>query len=147
MIKVKVSAVVNPTESKDKVFSALDQLFPEIDFDYQGTSEYTGVFTGESDIYALKNVHFQIREEEIIDTSHTRLNVGLSEDGLSTSFIISKQVATVGRLNYPAQEEPLGSINITVTADNETEMQRFFDWLTPPTQDGVPDFEMDIRDV
>ena len=66
---------------------------------------------------------------------------------MSTSFIISKQVATVGRLNYPAQEEPLGSINVTITADNEGEMQRFTDWLTPPTEDGVPDFEMNIRDV
>lgn len=147
MIKVTVSAVVNPTESKDKVFSALDQVFPEIDFDYEESSEYSGKFTGESDIYALKNIHFQIREEETIDTSRTRLNVGRSEDGLSTSFIISKQVASVGRLNYPAQEEPLGSINVTVTADNEGEMQRFVDWLTPPTEDGVPDFEMDIRDV
>ncbi|MEZ5334264.1 MAG: RNA-binding domain-containing protein [Methanolobus sp.] len=147
MIKVTVSAVVNPTESKDKVHSALDQIFPEIDFDYEELSEYSGKFTGKSDIYALKYVHYQIREEEIIDTSRTRLNVGRSEDGLSTSFIISKQVATVGRLNYPAQEEPLGSIKITVQADNEAEMERFFDWLTPPTEDGIPDFEMNIRDV
>ncbi|WP_340819925.1 RNA-binding domain-containing protein [Methanolobus sp. WCC4] len=147
MIKVTVSTVVNPTESKDKVYSALMQIFPDMDFDYEEVSEYSGRFTGESDIYALKNIHNQIRAEEIIDTSRTRLNVGLSEDGLETSFIISKQVATVGRLNYPAQAEPLGSIDVTIEADNESEMERFFDWLTPPTEDGVPDFEMDIRDV
>lgn len=104
MIKVSVSALVNPTESKDKVHSALDHIFPDMDFDYEPLSEYSGRFSGEGDIYALKDIHFQIREEEIIDTSRTRLSVGLAEDGLSTSFIISKQVATVGRLNYPAQE-------------------------------------------
>lgn len=147
MIKVTVSAVVNPTENKDKVYSALDQIFPDMDFEYKESAEHSGKFIAESDIYALKDIHYQIREEEIIDTSRTRLNVGMSEDGSSTSFIISKQVASVGRLNYPAQEEPLGSININVTANNEAEMQRFVDWLTPPTEDGVPDFEMDIRDV
>lgn len=147
MIKVTVSTIVNPTESKDKVYSALNQLFPEIDFDYEEVSEYSGWFAGESDIYGLKHIHYQIRAEEIIDTSRTRLNVGLSEDGLSTSFIINKQVATVGRLNYPAQAEPLGSIDVTIEADNEAEMERFIDWLTPPTEDGVADFEMDIKDV
>ncbi len=147
MIKVTVSSVVNPTESRDKVHSALDQMFPEMDFDYEELSEYSGKFSGQGDIHALKNIHYQIREEETIDTSRTRLNVGLSDDGLSTSFIISKQVATVGRLNYPAQEEPLGSININVRADTTDELERFFDWLTPPTEDGVPEFEMNIRDV
>lgn len=147
MIKVTVSTVVNPTESKDKVYSALSQIFPEMDFDYEELPEQRGKFTGENDIHSLKNIHYQIREEEIIDTSRTRLNVGLSEDGLETSFIISKQVATVGRLNYPAQAEPLGSIDVTIESDDEAELQRFFDWLTPPTEDGVPDFEMDIRDV
>ncbi|SFM72597.1 RNA-binding domain-containing protein [Methanolobus profundi] len=147
MIKVTVSVVVNPTESKDKVSSALSQLFPDIDFDYEEMPEKSGQFIGESDIYGLKNIHHMIREEEIIDTSRTRLNVGLSEDGLETSFIISKQVATVGRLNYPAQAEPLGSIDVTIEADDTSEMERFFDWLTPPTEAGVPDFEMDIKDV
>ncbi|WP_292466655.1 RNA-binding domain-containing protein [Methanolobus sp.] len=147
MIKVTVSAIVNPTESRDKVYSGLSQIFPKIDFDFEVLSEHSGKFTGESDIYGLEKVHQQIREEEIIDTSRTRLNVGLSEDRMSTSFIISKQVATVGRLNYPAQEEPLGSINISVKADDIEELERFFDWLTPPTIDGVPDFEIDIKDV
>ncbi|WP_094227596.1 RNA-binding domain-containing protein [Methanolobus psychrotolerans] len=147
MIQVQVCTDVNPTESRDKVHSALVSIFPDLDFEFEELSEYSGRFSGEGDIHILKYMHYLIREEEIIDTSRTRLNVGMSEDMLSTSFIISKQVATVGRLNYPAQEEPLGSIRITVKADSVEELERFYDWLTPPTEDGVPDFEMDIRDV
>ncbi|MDG6244728.1 MAG: RNA-binding domain-containing protein [Methanolobus sp.] len=147
MIQVQVYADVNPTESKDQVYSALSQLFPEIDFGFDELSEHHGRFSGEGDIYALKYIHYLIREEEIIDTSRTRLNVGLSDDGLSTSFMINKQVATVGHLNYPAQEEPLGSINISIRADSAEKLRRCFDWLTPPTDNGIPDFEMDITDV
>ncbi len=147
MIKVTVSAIVNPTESREKVYSALKQLFPEIDFNYEAISRYSGEFFGEGDIYSLKIIHYYIREEEIIDTSRTMLERGLSEDDLSTSFIISKQAATVGHLSYPGQEETLGSINITVKADTRDRLEIFFDWLTPPTQNGIPDFEMDIGDV
>ncbi len=147
MIQVQVYSDVNPTESKDKVYSALSQLFPEIDFDFEELSEHCGRFSGEGDIHALKYIHYLIREEEIIDTSRTRLNVGLSDEGLSTSFIINKQVATVGRLNYPAQEEPLGSVTISIRADSAEKLTRCFDWLAPPTENGIPDFEMDIREV
>lgn len=147
MIKVEVSAIVNPTESKDKVHSALIQIFPDTDFEFEELPQESGKFSAEGDIYTLKHLHYLIREEEIIDTSRTRLNVGLSEDEMSTSFIICKQVATIGRLNYPAQPEPLGSINITVSADSVEEFERFYDWLAPPTEDGVPDFEIDIKDV
>ncbi|WP_319506122.1 RNA-binding domain-containing protein [uncultured Methanolobus sp.] len=147
MIHVEIYTDVNPTESRDKVHSALSQIFPDTEFEFEELSQDSGRFKAVGDIYALKHLHNLIREEEIIDTSRTRLNVGLSEDEMSTSFIISKQVATVGRLNYPAQEETLGSINITVRADSVEEFERFYDWLTPPTEDGVPDFENDIKDV
>ncbi|WP_406656031.1 RNA-binding domain-containing protein [Methanolobus sp. ZRKC2] len=147
MIKVTVSANVNPTEDREKVCEAINNIFPDIELVEEKLSECSSTFSGEGDKFALTSLHNLIREEEIIDTSRTRLNVGLSEDGLSTSFIISKQVATVGRLNYPAKEEPLGSINIEVVADSEKEMERFFDWLTPPTENGIPDFEINIDSV
>lgn len=147
MIKVLVSAIVSPTEDRDKVREAVNNIFPDVELEEEKLSEYSSSFSGEGDKFALRHLHNLIREEEIIDTSRTRLNVGLSEDGQSTSFIISKQVATVGRLNYPAQEEPLGSINIEVFADSRREMERFFDWLTPPTENGVPEFEINIDSV
>ncbi|TGC07247.1 RNA-binding domain-containing protein [Methanolobus halotolerans] len=147
MIKVIVSAKVNPTEDGDKVREAIRNIFPDIGLKEEKLSEYSSRLSGKGDISAFTNLHHLIREEEIIDTSRTRLNVGLSEDRKSTSFIVSKQVATVGRLNYPAKEESLGSINIEVLADSDTEMQRFFDWLTPPTENGIPNFEINIDSV
>ncbi|MDW7733212.1 MAG: RNA-binding domain-containing protein [Methanolobus sp.] len=147
MIKVIVSAKVNPTEDRDKVREAINNIFPDIELKEEELSEHSSVFSGEGDKFALRHLHHLIREEEIIDTSRTRLNVGLSEDGKSTSFIVCKQVATVARLNYPAQEEALGSINVEIFADSEREMGRFFDWLTPPTENGIPEFEINIDSV
>ena len=146
MIQVKIFAELNPTENEDKVRQAVNSIFPDIELQLEASGGLSG-FTGEGDISALAKLHHLIREEKIIDTSRTRLNVGMDEEGISTRFIISKQVATVGRLNYPAQEEPLGSIEVTIIADSAAQMQRFVDWLTPPTENGVPDFELDMGAV
>ena len=146
MIKVKISAVVNPTENEDKVLGALKNIFPDVGLETEKSGEMLRL-SGEGDISVLANLHYLIREEEIIDTSRTRLNVGMNDDRTSTGFIISKQVATVGRLNYPAQHEPLGSINVTITADSDAEMERFVDWLTPPTENGAPEFELEMSAV
>lgn len=147
MIQVTVSARVNPTEDREIVHSAIKNIFPENELVYEEISEYSGVFSSKGDIHFLVNIHYMIRQEQIIDTARTQLSKGISRDGRSTSFIISKQVATVGRLNFPAQEEPLGSIEIGIRADSPEELLRFFDWLTPPTEDGIPNFEMDITSV
>ncbi len=147
MIRVIVSAKVNPTEEGVKVSGAINNIFPNIKLEEEKLSEHSSRFSGEGDKFSLTQMHYLIREEEIIDTARTALRIGLSEDDTYTSFIISKQVATVGHLNYPAQEEALGSINIEIFADSGREMQRLFDWLTPPTENGIPEFEINIDSV
>lgn len=146
MIKVTVSTDVNPTENEDKVREAVANIFPDIELEIEEFGKVQRLL-GEGDISTLENLHYLIREEEIIDTSRARLNVGMDEEGKFTYFIISKQVATVGRLNYPARDEPLGSIKVFIDADFADEMERFVDWLTPPTEDGVPDFEIKMSEV
>jgi len=146
MLKVTVSADVNPTENEDKVRDAVSNIFPNINLEIEKFGKVQRL-TGEGNISSLETLHYLIREEEIIDTSRTRLNVGMDEEGKFTYFIISKQVATVGRLNYPAQDEPLGSIKVFIDADSADEMERLLDWLTPPTEDGVSEFEMKMSEV
>lgn len=146
MIKVTVSADVNPTENEDKVRDVVSNIFPDIELEIEEFGKVQRL-TGEGDISSLETLHYLIREEEIIDTSRTRLNVGMDEEGKFTYFIISKQVATVGRLNYPARDEPLGSIKVFIDADSTDEMERLLDWLTPPTEAGVPEFEIKMSEV
>jgi hypothetical protein len=147
MIKVMVSVRVNPTEDRETVHAAISKIFPGNELVFEESSMYSGTFSLEGDIHSLENIHYLIRQEQIIDTARTQLSKSVSRDGMSTSFILSKQVATVGCVNFPAQEEPLGSIEINIRADSPEELIRFFDWLTPPTEEGIPDFENDITSV
>jgi predicted RNA binding protein with dsRBD fold (UPF0201 family) len=55
----------------------------------------------------------------------------LSSDGLSVRFSLNKQAAFVGIPSVPAQEEPLGSIEVIIRASSQEEMERLFEWLYP----------------
>jgi predicted RNA binding protein with dsRBD fold (UPF0201 family) len=142
MIEVEVHAIVNPTEVEEKVADSMENIFEGLEMDISKQR-----VTGHGRIDCLRKLHYLLREEEIIDTAYKEFRKGLSDDGLSTHFIISKQVATVGRLNFPAQEESLGSINVNIKASSSSELERLFEWLVPPTEKGVPEFEIDIEDV
>ena len=39
----------------------------------------------------------------------------------------------MGKINFPLEEEPLGSIHIQITGDDQV-----IDWLAPRTENGVP---------
>jgi predicted RNA binding protein with dsRBD fold (UPF0201 family)/adenylate kinase family enzyme len=146
MVEVEVSAVVNPTENETYVANALKNIFGDIELETLDTAQqHKKRLSGTGDVETLKNLHEMFRKEKILDTGRMQLEEGLSIDGLSTHFIINKQVASVGRMNFPADEEPLGSIHVTITTSSKDEMEKIFDWLTPPTKEGRPKFEMEIR--
>jgi predicted RNA binding protein with dsRBD fold (UPF0201 family) len=147
MIEVKVSTVVNPTEDEERVESAILNMFPRIELETVTTDE--GKFIkGTGGIESLRDIHDLIRKEEIIDTARTRLVAGSYKHPTRTHFLINKQVATKGRLNFaPAIEEPLGSINVDIEADNAEDMEILIEWLTPPTEDGVPLFEAEMPEL
>jgi predicted RNA binding protein with dsRBD fold (UPF0201 family) len=56
--------------------------------------------------------------------------------------LLNKQAAFVGIPSVPAEEEPLGSIEVTIRADSSEEMERLFEWLLPLTEEGVPVVEV-----
>ncbi|WP_321420060.1 RNA-binding domain-containing protein [uncultured Methanomethylovorans sp.] len=149
MIEVRVSARVNPTETEEKVRTAVQSIFPLTDITYNAANDTVlhGMVEGTTNLEGLRHLHLLLREEEIIDTARTQLEVGIREDEPSTSFRISKFVAFVGRLNFPADEEPLGSIHVTMSASSSFELHRLIEWLTPPTEKGKILFESDIEDV
>ena len=153
MIQVKVSAAVYPTEDPEKVIKAISSLFTDIELEKEGietTEPETGVspsffFSGEGGIDILRTLHWLIRREEIIDSVRNKaFSKGLSSDGLSVCFLLNKQAAFAGIPSIPAQEEPLGSIEVVIRADSQEEMERFFEWLLPLTEEGKPVVEVEI---
>ena len=60
---------------------------------------------------------------------------------------MNKQVAYARRLNFPADEEPLGSVKVEIETKTPEAMERLIDWLTPPTKNGVPVYELTLKDL
>jgi len=146
MIKVEVSAIVNPTEDIERVNLAISNMFKELETTVDESMPKPRI-VGHGDIESLFTMHNLLRQERHLDTARTQLNKGHSIDGLFTDFMLNKQVATVNRLNFPAIEEPLGSIHVTITASSEEELERLKDWLAPKTEDGVPLIDLDVNDI
>ncbi len=160
MIHVEVSAAVYPTEDPEKVAMAISELFSGIEIEEitpePGKSEETGksepgeagslpsfYLSGQGGLELLFTLHGLIRREAIIDSMRNKaFNKGLSSDGLSLSFLLNKQAAFVGFPSVPAEEEPLGSIEVSIRADSPAEMERLFEWLLPLTEDGKPVVEV-----
>lgn len=153
MIHIKVSAAVYPTEDLEKVVRAVSSLFTDIELEKEAiatTGSETGVspsffLSGEGGIDILQTLHGLIRREEIIDSVRNKaFSKGLSRDGLSVRFSLNKQAAFVGIPSVPAQEEPLGSIEVVIRADSQEEMERLFEWLLPLTEEGKPIVEVEM---
>jgi predicted RNA binding protein with dsRBD fold (UPF0201 family) len=137
-VKVKVSAPVNPTEVQEKVEKAILNFFP-VSFDQD--SAIPGL-CAEGDLESLRLLHLRLREERILDTARRLFLNGI--EGYSTRFSLNKQVAFIGKLNFPAGEESLGSIDVEISADNEDDLLAIIDWLAPQTVDGKPVMEIEL---
>ncbi len=132
-ITVKVSALAYPTEIEEKVKTAITNLFPiELAIREFGTPQ----IYGEGDLESLRLLHQRLREEQILDTARSILMAGIS--GSTIQFRLNKQVAFIGKVNFPAGEESLGSIHVEITAENGEDLLKIIDWLSPRTIDGKP---------
>ena len=140
--KVRVFAHVNPTEVQEKVEQAILNFFP-VTLELQ--DDAIPWLYGEGDLESLRRLHLRLREERILDTARRLLLNGIDGDsGESTRFGLNKQVAYIGKLNFPAGEESLGSIEVEISADNENELLTIIDWLAPQTEDGNPVNEIEL---
>jgi predicted RNA binding protein with dsRBD fold (UPF0201 family) len=137
--KVQVFAPVNPTEMQEKVEQAILNFFP-IKLKLQDDA-IPGLY-GEGDLESLRRFHLCLREERILDTAR-RLFLNWTE-GNTTRFRLNKQVAYIGKLNFSAGEENLGSIEVEISADNQDDLLTIIDWLAPQTVDGEPVMEIEL---
>lgn len=137
--KVAVFAPVNPTEVQEKVEKAILNFFP-LSLELQEHA-IPGLY-GEGDIENLRKLHLQLREERILDTARRIFLNGIEGD--TTRFRLNKQVAYIGKLNFPAGEESLGSIDVEISADNEDDLLTIIHWLAPQTEDGKPVMEIKL---
>lgn len=128
-MKFTVRAPVYPTESQEKVITAMKNIFPGIEFEVApGAPAWITGYGYEKE--ALEQLHFLLRKEKILDACRALLLENKMAN--KTRLRINKQAAYVGRLNLSA-ESPLGCIELEIESE---ELEELIDWLAPKTVDG-----------
>ncbi|MDD5616391.1 MAG: RNA-binding domain-containing protein [Candidatus Methanoperedens sp.] len=138
-ITVRVSALVYPTETEEKVMTSITNIFP-LEFALRNFG--IPQLYGEGGLESLRKFHLLLRDLRILDTSR-RIFMNNME-GNTIQFRLNKQVAFVGKVNFPVGEESLGSIHVEITSDNEEDLMKIIDWLAPDTVEGVPVMEIEL---
>ncbi len=138
-VSVRVSALLHPTEIEEKVKTAMTNIFPvEVQLQDFGIPR----LHGEGNLECLRRLHELLRENRILDTARHVLLTGMEGDAIQ--FRLNKQVAFVGKVNFPAGEESLGSIYVEISTENKDDLLKIVDWLAPVTMEGKPVAEIEL---
>ena len=138
-VTVRISALVYPTEIEEKVRISINNIFPiELSLQDFGIPH----LSGEGNIETLRNLHMLLRQGQILESARNIFLNGI--EGNTTQFSLNKQVAFVGKVNFLAGKESLGSIDVEITAENEDDILTIIDWLAPHTVDGKPEEEIEL---
>jgi len=124
-ITIHVESEVHPTESLEKVSSAIKNVFPTLQLKID--SEEGVIRASAEGIEILTKLYNLLRRERIRDAARSVLKKGVTEK--SITFYINKQAAFMKRLSFsePSGEEPLGPIKVTIECDSPREL---IEWLT-----------------
>lgn len=134
---ILVRCPVNPTEDGFKVKRALENIIGLQTFTSENHGEATELSFTDSKQESLNLVRQTVHELRIIDAARKRL---LSNwNGTSTQIHFDKQAAFVGKLRIIDDSNelpPLGTIEIGLIFEDESQFEEFLHWFTPPTKKG-----------
>ncbi|MEC7373462.1 MAG: RNA-binding domain-containing protein [Thermoproteota archaeon] len=111
---IQIFCAINPSEDPDKVKTAVNNIFPEIELDVSETE-----ISGKTNNFSiLSQISKSIREKNIRNTYQRILK--RNNDGDSTWFYLNKQAAFVNTvaLCSEANESSLGPIKIVLRSNN-----------------------------
>ncbi len=112
-MKIRITAPVYPTESRERVAKAMTNLFAGAelsDVERNGMAYLEGT-AGDMDSFAEL-----LAKQKIRDTARAFLMRRVR--GNKLSFSLNKQAAFAGRINFVEEDMPLGAISVTVEHDN-----------------------------
>jgi predicted RNA binding protein with dsRBD fold (UPF0201 family) len=121
MVEIRLSVRCFPTENRDKIVEAIIGLFPD--------AEVVGddpILARSASVDAFGDI---LRRYRIRDAARAVMRRG--HKGNSTSFLLNKQVATVGKVSFSEENHPLGDIEVTIVSDNIDEL---IDSIAPNTR-------------
>ncbi|MBS7620440.1 hypothetical protein KEJ21_07345 [Candidatus Bathyarchaeota archaeon] len=113
---ITVTTKVNPTESVEKVETALRRVLGKIDLKRVEENGSIVLKSRMEGLEALKYFKEQLKKQRIRDAARSFISSRAEER--SISFGLNKQAAYVGRISfYHPQESPLGPIQININGD------------------------------
>lgn len=129
-VTVHAEAEINPTESEEKVKTAVLNILGAATIKIE-TSDKGNVLTAQAEGQkALVKFRNMLRTDRIRDAARKALFH--STHGNTISFFLNKQVAYAGHVSFSEEtaESPLGPIRVTITVDNPRQL---IEWLAEKT--------------
>lgn len=129
-VTVRVETEVNPTESEEKVKTAVANLFGNIAMHAEPShrgSILTAEAEGQEALFKFRN---QLRNDRVRDAARKALFGSLR--GSTISFCLNKQAAFAGHVSFSQEtaESPLGPLRIVIKCENPRQL---IAWLAPRT--------------
>jgi hypothetical protein len=119
-MKLSVKTEINPTESREKLLQACENVFPNVEF-----KEQEGFFVGKgeerNDLAELKEL---LKEEHIRATAKAFLGKRIGDGRLA--FNLNKQAASMGKANFVDFPIALGTIEVTL---QDEDLEGLVEWL------------------
>ncbi|AGB04284.1 hypothetical protein AciM339_0395 [Aciduliprofundum sp. MAR08-339] len=121
-LEIVIEAELHPTEDVEKVKNAILNIFPDARLEI-----LAGEIRGIS--HSVDTLGKILKEMRIRDAARSVFLSNLYDDEIV--FSISKQAATVGKVNFSVGNVPLGDIKIIMRGEN---LREIVDMIAPDTR-------------
>jgi predicted RNA binding protein with dsRBD fold (UPF0201 family) len=122
-VDVAVTARLNPTESKEKLLRALENVFPDLEFNL-ADGLFGGFGEGKEALAILKE---HLKLQLIRNSARSFLRARIEDETLS--FGINKQAAYMGKISFVDFPIALGTITVEITGKDSDELEKLVEWL------------------
>ncbi len=129
-LNLHVEAEVNPTESEEKVKTAVANMFGNMTVELK-PQRMGNLLTAEAKRReALENFQAALRRDRV--RAAARKFLFANQHGNHVIFFLNKQVAFTGHVSFSQEtgESPLGPIRVVIESEN---LREIIDWLAPRT--------------
>ena len=129
-VNAYLEAEVNPTESEEKVKTAVENVFGSLPTQIKTLQKGSLLVSEVKGLESLTKLHNLLRRERIRSAARAVLFEGLN--GKVISFCLNKQVAYAGHVSFSKEvaESPLGPIKVRIECEKPREL---INWLTSRT--------------
>jgi predicted RNA binding protein with dsRBD fold (UPF0201 family) len=136
-MKSTIRCIVHPTEEIQRIEKAIENILGSITLSTSKFDEFTEIYSSITSKDSFARLRQLVHDKRILSAVRVRLLKNLDE--FSTFMHFDKQAAYTGKLRLidnNHENPPLGSIEIRIEFESESQFEEFLDWFSPRTKDG-----------